>query len=384
MGGRWGRRRGGRGWSAEGARRGRVGAPSARLVLTRGRAQPIMRAGGYLLSMKAKVEELRSRGLAEVTAAADRAALDAVRVKYLGKKGLLTDLLKGLAKLPPEERPVVGKLANGVKTVLADAVAARRDELAGAAAAAEAIDVTIPGIAPALGHPHPLIETQVRLEQVFESLGFEVVEGPEVEDEYHNFEALNTPPDHPARDEHDSFYLGPMLLLRTHTSPVQIRVMEGRQPPIKVVATGRCFRRDEADATHLPVFHQIEGLLVDEGINFRHLRGILDVIAETFGGEGAVARVRPDFFPFTEPSAEFAISCFVCGGRGCRVCTEGFIELGGCGMVDPAVFESVGYDPERYTGFAFGFGIERIAMLRYGITDIRQLYDNDMRFLAQF
>jgi len=334
--------------------------------------------------MEEKLQELEKQARQEIEGVADSAELAQVRVKYLGRKGLITEVFRSLPSLPQEERPKVGKLANEVKNRIAALLEEREKVLARYEKLRERLDLTLPGRVPSVGHPHPIVETMNYIVEIFEHMGFEVAEGPEVETEYYNFEALNTPADHPARDEQDSFYVGEGVLLRTQTSAVQIHVMEKRKPPVKVVAPGRCFRRDAIDASHLPVFHQIEGLVVDEGISFADLKGTLEVFARHIAGEGAKVRFRPDFFPFTEPSAEFAISCFICKGKGCRVCSGGWMELGGAGMVDPAVFEVVGYDYEKYTGFAFGMGIERIAMAMFGIDDIRVFFDNDLRFLTQF
>ena len=327
---------------------------------------------------------------AEATAAveaADEGALEDLRVRYLGRRGSLTAILRGLGDLPPEARPVVGQRANAVKAAIEGALEARRLALRAAARvglAADRLDSTLPGRPPMLGGLHPLTATLEDILEIFASLGFAVAEGPEVELEYYNFEALNIPKDHPARDMQDTFYITDEVLLRTHTSPVQVRVMEAQPPPVRVVVPGKVYRRD-ADVTHSPMFHQVEGLLVDEGVTFADLKGTLTAFVRLFFGDATRLRFRPSFFPFTEPSAEVDISCVICRGAGCRVCSQGgWLEILGAGMVDPEVFRFVGYDSERFTGFAFGMGVERIAMLRYGIDDIRLFFENDLRFLEQF
>lgn len=320
-------------------------------------------------------------------AAADEGALEDLRVRYLGRRSSLTAILRGLGDLPPEARPVVGQRANAVKAAIEGALEARRLALRAAARvglAADRLDSTLPGRPPMLGGLHPLTATLEDILEIFASLGFAVAEGPEVELDYYNFEALNIPKDHPARDMQDTFYITDEVLLRTHTSPVQVRVMEAQPPPVRVVVPGKVYRRD-ADVTHSPMFHQVEGLLVDEGVTFADLKGTLTAFVRLFFGEATRLRFRPSFFPFTEPSAEVDISCVICRGAGCRVCSQGgWLEILGAGMVDPEVFRFVGYDSERFTGFAFGMGVERIAMLRYGIDDIRLFFENDLRFLEQF
>ncbi|MEK7339064.1 MAG: phenylalanine--tRNA ligase subunit alpha [candidate division NC10 bacterium] len=320
-------------------------------------------------------------------AAADEGALEDLRVRYLGRRGSLTAILRGLGDLPPEARPVVGQRANAVKAAIEGALEARRLALRATARtglAADRLDSTLPGRPPMLGGLHPLTATLEDILEIFASLGFAVAEGPEVELDYYNFEALNIPKDHPARDMQDTFYITDEVLLRTHTSPVQVRVMEAQPPPVRVVVPGKVYRRD-ADVTHSPMFHQVEGLLVDEGVTFADLKGTLTAFVRLFFGEATRLRFRPSFFPFTEPSAEVDISCVICRGAGCRVCSQGgWLEILGAGMVDPEVFRFVGYDSERFTGFAFGMGVERIAMLRYGIDDIRLFFENDLRFLEQF
>jgi phenylalanyl-tRNA synthetase alpha chain len=333
-----------------------------------------------------KIEELQEAALREIRQARNPGELEGLRVKYLGRKGALTQVLRSLGQLAPEERRRVGQEANTLKQaleeVLAEALAALKE--AARRVSEKAIDVTLPGRRPALGRLHPLTRINQEVCDIFLHLGFETVEGPEVELDFYNFEALNIPPDHPARDMQDTFYFNDRVLLRTHTSPMQVRTMEKRRPPVRVIAPGRVYRRD-SDLTHTPMFHQVEGLLVDKGVTFADLKGVLTAfVHEMFGPEVGV-RFRPSYFPFTEPSAEVDIECVICRGEGCRVCkATGWLEVLGSGMVHPAVFEAVGYDPEEYTGFAFGLGIERIAMLKYGIDDIRLFFENDLRFLRQF
>lgn len=325
----------------------------------------------------------------DISAAADMATLENIRVAYLGKKGTVTGILRSMGSLPPEERPVIGALANQVRNELEELLNRRAAELSQEMLkqrlASEAVDVTLPGIRRPVGGLHPLTQVMNEIIDIFVGLGFEVADGPEIELDRYNFEALNIPKDHPAREMHDSFYLTPEVLLRTHTSPVQARVMEERVPrPIRIIAPGRCYRRDALDATHSPAFMQVEGLVVDEGITFADLKGTLDRFAKELYGEDRRTRFVPSYFPFTEPSAETYISCF-CGGTGCRICKNtGWIELGGAGLVNPNVLRYAGYDAERFSGFAFGWGIERIAMLKYDIDDIRLFYENDLRFLEQF
>jgi len=335
------------------------------------------------------VDQLLGEARAEIEAAADLAALDQVRVRFLGKKGRLTDLLKQLGQVPAEERPARGQAINGAKVALQQALAARQEALGEAhltaKLAGETLDVTLPGRGQARGALHPLTQTLQRIERLFAQAGFAVVEGPEIEDDYHNFEALNIPPHHPARAMHDTFYFDARMLLRTHTSNVQIRAMEQREPPLAVIAPGRVYRCD-SDLTHSPMFHQVEGFLVDEGVSFADLKGILnDFLHNFFERDDLAVRFRPSYFPFTEPSAEVDIQCVICGGKGCRTCGQsGWLEVLGSGMIHPAVFGNVGIDSERFTGFAFGMGVERLAMLRYGVSDLRVFYDNDLRFLQQF
>ena len=324
-----------------------------------------------------------------VGSAQDLQALDQVRVHFLGKKGLLTAQLKELGKLPPEQRPQAGQAINEAKKQVQDAIEARKAALQSAALetqlAAERVDVTLPGRGYRLGGLHPVTRTLHRIERLFAGMGFESVEGPEIEDDYHNFEALNIPAHHPARAMHDTFYIDQRRVLRTHTSPVQIRVMENQQPPFRVIAPGRVYRCD-SDLTHSPLFHQVEGLLVDEHVSFADLKGLLDdFLKHFFERDDLGVRFRPSYFPFTEPSAEVDIECVICSGAGCRVCGQtGWLEVLGCGMVHPNVFRHVGVDNEKYTGLAFGMGVERLTMLRYGVDDLRLFFENDLRFLRQF
>ena len=335
------------------------------------------------------LEDIKAEAAAAIEAAADVAALEELRVSYLGKKGALTGLLKGLGQLSAEERPKAGAEINAVKQVLNEQLNARKESLQSEALsaqlAAEAIDVTLPGRRSEAGALHPITRTIQRMETFFASMGFDVVEGPEIEDDYHNFEALNIPAHHPARAMHDTFYVDDTHVLRTHTSGVQVRTMETQSPPIRVICPGRVYRCD-SDLTHSPMFHQVEGLLIDETSNFGHLKGLLeDFLQAFFERDDLSVRLRPSYFPFTEPSAEVDIQCVKCSGEGCRVCSHtGWIEVLGCGMVNPKVLEMSGIDPDKYRGFAFGMGVERLSMLRYGIGDLRLNFDNDLRFLAQF
>ncbi len=324
----------------------------------------------------------------ELATATDLTALDAVRVRYLGKKGLLTECLKGLGGLPAAARPAAGLTVNAIKEHLQERLEQRHAALTRAQLetrlAAESIDVTLPGRGLQQGSLHPITQTLQRIENLFTAAGFQVAEGPEIEDDFHNFTALNIPPEHPARAMHDTFYFPDGRLLRTHTTPVQIRVMRTTPPPIRIIAPGRVYRCD-ADVTHSPMFHQVEGLVIDEGISFAHLKGLLHDFLSAFFERDVRLRLRPSYFPFTEPSAEVDIGCVICGGSGCRVCKDsGWLEVLGAGLVHPKVFEHAGIDPERYTGLAFGLGIERLAMLRYGVNDLRLFFDNDLRFLRQF
>ena len=324
-----------------------------------------------------------------VAAAGDLQALDQVRVAYLGKKGKLTERMKTLGKLSPEERPKAGQAINAAKQQVQQAIEARKAALEQAALeaklAAEQVDVTLPGRQIPAGSLHPVTRTLDRIEALFARMGFSVAEGPEIEDDFHNFEALNIPASHPARAMHDTFYFPDGTLLRTHTSPVQIRVMQKEKPPLRVIAPGRVYRCD-SDLTHTPMFHQVEGFMVDERVTFTDLKAILiDFLHRFFERKDLAVRFRPSYFPFTEPSAEADIECVMCSGKGCRVCSQtGWLEVLGCGMVHPNVFAHVGIDSEAYTGFAFGMGVERLAMLRYGVDDLRLFFENDLRFLKQF
>ena len=333
--------------------------------------------------------ELEQQALQEIAAAENVTALDDVRVRYLGKKGLLTQQLKSLGKLPADERPAAGQEINRVKQQVQQAIEARQADLQSAALdtqlSAETIDVTLPGRGQNRGGLHPVTRTMRRIEELFIPLGFKVAEGPEIEDDFHNFEALNIPAHHPARAMHDTFYFDAHTLLRTHTSPVQVRVMQQQKPPLRIIAPGRVYRCD-SDLTHTPMFHQVEGLLVDENVSFASLKGLLDdFLHQFFERDDLAVRFRPSYFPFTEPSAEVDIQCVMCSGDGCRVCSHtGWLEVLGCGMVHPKVFENVGIDNEAWTGFAFGMGVERLAMLRYGVNDLRLFFENDLTFLEQF
>jgi phenylalanyl-tRNA synthetase alpha chain len=315
-------------------------------------------------------------------------ALDQIRVQYLGKKGYFTEQMKALGKLSPEERPAAGQVINQAKDKVQQSLEARKltlkDAQLNARLESEKVDVTLPGRGQHSGGLHPVTQTLQRIEALFSQLGFSVAEGPEIEDDFHNFESLNIPETHPARAMHDTFYFDAHTLLRTHTSPVQIRTMEQQQPPLRVIAPGRVYRCD-SDLTHTPMFHQVEGLMVDEAVSFADLKGILDDFLRNFFERDLEVRFRPSYFPFTEPSAEADIQCVMCGGAGCRVCSHtGWLEVLGCGMVHPEVFRHVGIDSERYSGFAFGMGVERLAMLRYGVNDLRLFFENDLRFLQQF
>ena len=331
---------------------------------------------------------LTDEALKAVDASSDVAALDQVRVEYLGKKGSITGLLKGLGKLSPEERPAAGAEINKAKTAVQDSINARRLALEEAKIAeqlaAETIDVTLAGRQSERGSLHPVTRTMARIESFFSAVGYDIAEGPEIEDDYHNFEALNIPAHHPARAMHDTFYIDDSHVLRTHTSPVQVRVMENQAPPIRIVCPGRVYRCD-SDLTHTPMFHQVEGLVVDTDISFADLKGTVDQFLKAFFEADLPVRFRPSYFPFTEPSAEVDIQCSNCGGDGCRICSHtGWLEVMGCGMVHPEVFRHCGVDADKYSGFAFGMGVERLAMLRYGVTDLRFFFENDVRFLQQF
>ncbi len=338
--------------------------------------------------MSTSTDDILKQALDELAKAIDLTSLDAIRVNYLGKKGIFTAQMKELGALPPEERRDAGQVINQAKDAFQEKLDAKKIELEQAALAArlasERIDVTLAGRGQKVGGLHPVTTTLRRINKIFASVGFNVVEGPEIEDDYHNFEALNIPAHHPARAMHDTFYFDAHRVLRTHTSPVQIRVMESETPPLKVIAPGRVYSCDY-DITHTPMFHQIEGFLVDTNVSFADLKGVIYQFLQAFFETNCQVRFRPSYFSFTEPSAEFDVSCVMCGGEGCRVCKHtGWIEVGGCGMIHPAVFKSVGIDNEIYSGFAFGIGVERLAMMRYGINDLRLFFENDLKFLQQF
>ena len=338
--------------------------------------------------MSDDLQQLETSALAELKKATNEDQAQAVRTKYLGRKGLLTGLLRNIAQVPDAEKRLFGKRCNEVKDLLSakiDEVLSQQSLLTKSSGLLkEKIDVTIPGRSVKYGRIHPVIQIRREICAIFTSFGFSIVEGPEVESDYYNFEALNIPKDHPARDMQDTFYIEDNIVLRTHTSPVQVRIMEKVQPPVRILSPGRVYRRD-SDVSHTPMFHQIEGLLVDKGVSFADLKGILAAFLKKIFGVDTTLRFRPSFFPFTEPSAEVDIRCVICKGSGCRVCGQsGWLEILGSGMVDPAVFKNVGYDSEEYSGFAFGLGLERIAMLKYGVSDIRLFFENDIRFLNQF
>ena len=339
--------------------------------------------------MKQALEQIQKSADELIAAAQSVAQVEELRVRFLGKKGELTAILKQMGKLSPEERPVVGALANEVREAITQDITARTKELQEAQLQQrlleETMDVTLPGERPVQGKRHPFEKVLRELKEIFLGMGFDVVSGPEVELDHYNFEMLNMPKSHPARDTQDTFYITENVLLRTQTSPMQIRTMEKTKPPIRIICPGRVYRSDAVDATHSPIFHQIEGLVVDENVTFSDLKGTLEMFIKKLYGEGTRVRFRPHHFPFTEPSAEMDMSCFKCGGKGCSLCKgEGWIEILGCGMVHPKVLENCGIDPEKYSGFAFGVGLERIVMMRYGIDDMRLLYENDLRFLKQF
>lgn len=339
--------------------------------------------------MKQQLQEIQKQALASLSEIRDVRELEALKVEYLGKKGKLTQILKGMGALSAEERPVIGQMANDVRIALEEAIAdvrARLErEILNNKLKTEVIDVTIPGRSKPLGKKHPLTSVLDEIKDIFIGMGYEIAEGPEVELDYNNFEALNIPKNHPARDTQDTFYISENVVLRTHTSPVQIRHMQSHNPPIRIICPGRVYRSDTVDATHSPVFHQVEGLVVDKGVTMGDLVGTLQAFAKGIFGENTRIRLRPHHFPFTEPSAEVDVSCWGCGGSGCRICKgEGWVEILGAGMVHPNVLRECGIDPDVYSGFAFGLGIERITMGKYGIDDMRLLFENDMRFLKQF
>lgn len=339
--------------------------------------------------MKEKLEKLHSEALEAIDSADELDRLNELRVKLLGKKGELTALLKSMKEIPPEERPAFGQMVNDARNSIESKIETVKKKLSDRyieeRIKEETIDVTLPSKRRMIGHSHPNSITLDRVEEIFIGMGYEVVEGPEIEFDYYNFEALNIPANHPARDEQDTFYINDKIVLRTQTSPVQVRVMERGRLPIRMIAPGRVFRSDEVDATHSPSFHQIEGMVIDKHITFADLKGTLAEFAKQLFGEETRVKFRPHHFPFTEPSAEMDVSCFKCGGKGCRFCKgEGWIEILGCGMVHPKVLKMSGINPDEYSGFAFGIGLERITLLKYEIDDMRLLYENDQRFLSQF
>ncbi len=339
--------------------------------------------------MKEQLNRISFDASQEIASASDKNSLEAVRIKYLGKKGALTAILRGMGSLTPEERPVIGAYANTVRADIEKMLEEKGASLASAelknALVKEKLDVTMPAKVKTIGKLHPITQVENRMKEIFVGLGFDIVEGPEVESAYNNFDALNAPADHPSRDFQDTFYINDTTLLRTQTSPVQIRAMQSMKPPIRIISPGRVYRCDEVDATHSPMFHQLEGLVIDKNITLGDLKGLLELWAKEMFGENTKTRFRPHNFPFTEPSAEVDVSCFVCGGKGCRLCKgEGWIELLGAGLVHPNVLRAGGIDPEVYSGLAFGMGIERVVMTSYGIDDMRHLYENDIRFLGQF
>lgn len=339
--------------------------------------------------MKDKLQKIREEAIQKIQSSENLDKLNEIKVSVLGKKGALTEVLKGMKNVAADERPKIGQMVNDTRTAIEEKIEEMRSRLAAAAREAqlqaEVIDVTLPAKKNRVGHRHPNTIALDELERIFIGMGYEVVEGPEVEYDYYNFEALNIPPNHPAKDEQDTFYVNDKIVLRTQTSPVQVRVMEQGKLPIRMIAPGRVFRSDEVDATHSPSFHQVEGLVIDKNITFADLKGTLAEFAKELFGEETKVKFRPHHFPFTEPSAEMDVTCFKCGGKGCRMCKgSGWIEILGCGMVHPRVLKMSGINPEEYSGFAFGVGLERIALLKYEIDDMRLLYENDMRFLKQF
>lgn len=338
------------------------------------------------MTLKSEIENILNQARKDISSCKNLSDLENLKVKFLGRRSRFSELLKQIGKLSSEERPIIGKLLNKSKSEIENIIEKRRNSFENTVNNSEhTFDITMPGRPIEIGAKHPVFQVWEEIEDIFISMGFEIAEGPEIENEYNNFDALNTPEWHPARNLQDTLYLKNGMLLRTHTSPVQIRVMKNFKPPIKIISPGRCYRNDKPDASHLPVFHQFEALVVDVGITFADLKSTLDSFVKRFFGEKIRSRFRPHFFPFTEPSAEIDMLCINCHGKGCKLCkNSGWLEMGGAGMVDPAVLENVKFDSEKYTGFAFGLGIDRITMLRYGISDIRTLFKNDLRFLKQF
>jgi phenylalanyl-tRNA synthetase alpha chain len=338
--------------------------------------------------MEQELQRLRTEAKQQLATLSDTGQLEEFRIRFLGRKGSFSTVMRSLGKVSPEDRPRLGQLANTIKAEIEELFSQKQSDLtaglASQAADSQAIDPTLPGRRPTIGKLHPVTQIMNEVCAIFENLGFSVAEGPDVEHDHYNFEALNIPAHHPARDMHDTFYVSDSILLRTHTSPMQARIMETQRPPLRVIAPGKVYRCD-SDITHTPMFHQVEGFLVDKKVSFADLKGVLTVFTQKMFEKDLALRFRPSFFPFTEPSAEVDIACVICGGKGCRVCKKtGWLEILGSGMIDPEVFKMVGYDPEIYSGFAFGLGVERIAMLKYGIDDIRLYYENDLRFLSQF
>lgn len=336
------------------------------------------------INMKKETEEVRKQFIADFKAVQDSKELEDLRIKYVGRKGFITALFKQMGQLPPEERPEAGKAINQLRIEFDKRFQEAQNSI-GKEKKADRIDLTLPGRKPSVGRKHPLTQVLDEIKSIFSGLGFTVADGPEVETDYYNFEALNIPKLHPSRNMQDTLYIGEDIVLRTHTSPVQIRVMEKTKPPVRIIAPGRVYRRDTPDASHSPFFHQVEGLCVDKGISFGDLKSVITTCAHQLFGKDIKVRFRPSFFPFTEPSMEYDFNCIICRGEGCKVCKQtGWVEISGAGMVDPNVFEAVGYEPEIYSGYAFGMGVDRIAMMKYQIDDIRLFFENDMRFLSQF
>jgi phenylalanyl-tRNA synthetase alpha chain len=335
--------------------------------------------------MKERIERIKEEFQRSIASANTAEEIEALRIKYLGRKGEIAGITRSLPTLPKKEIPAMGRALNVLKNDIQGALEGKKKHLGKAGKRKEKIDITLEGVKRDLGSIHPITKTLDRINEIFMFLGFKIVRGPEIETEFNNFEALNIPLEHPSRDAFDTFYLEGDVLLRSHTSTVQIRIMKKQKPPVQAIMPGRVYRPDAVDASHSFMFHQVEGLMVDEGIKFSDLKGVLNIFAKQMFGENVRLRFRPSFFPFTEPSAEVDLSCIICNGKGCRVCSNtGWLEILGAGMVNPLVFKKVGYNPKKYTGFAFGMGVERIAMLKYGISDIRLFYENDLRFLKQF
>jgi phenylalanyl-tRNA synthetase alpha chain len=332
------------------------------------------------------IEKVKQTALAEIDSAQDEQQLESIRIKYLARKGEIASLFDQMKDVPSDQRPLIGKVLNEARTLVQTRFDEKKSSIEAKLKPNTTIDdLTLPGRKVWVGSKHPITQTMDEIKRIFIGMGFRIAEGPEIEDDYHNFEALNFPPDHPARDMQDTFFITDNLVLRTHTTPVQIRIMEKEQPPVRYIMPGRVYRNEAVSARSYCLFHQVDGIYVDTGVTFSELKGTLVSFAKQFYGSSIKYRFRPSFFPFTEPSAEMDITCFLCSGKGCRVCKQtGWLEILGCGMVDPNVYKFVGYDPDKYTGYAFGMGIERITMLRYGIDDIRILFDNDVRFLQQF